>query len=169
MTERHHYKYVVIDSSKENHNAVTAKFNVQVPHGITNASRVCVKSFSMPNTIHNIYGDLGKVRFVEFYRHSGTDWIYQIYQFNLDVGYTETSSVITAIQNKFLNASGTEIIRESDSSNTLKQINPSTGADYADTFTTVTISTDSSTYLNTLTVSSGTQDKAFALLVESQN
>ena len=169
MTERHHYKYVVIDSSKENHNAVTAKFNVQVPHGITNASRVCVKSFSMPNTIHNIYGDLGKVRFVEFYRPSGTDWIYQIYQFNLDVGYTETSSVITAIQNKFLNASGTEIIRESDSSNTLKQINPSTGADYADTFTTVTISTDSSTYLNTLTVSSGTQDKAFALLVESQN
>ena len=51
----------------------------------------------------------------------------------------------------------------------MKQINPSTGADYADTFTTVTISTDSSTYLNTLTVSSGTQDKAFAILVESQN
>ena len=46
MTERHHYKYVVLDSSKENGNAVQARFNVQIPHGITNASRVCVKSFS---------------------------------------------------------------------------------------------------------------------------
>jgi len=55
MTERHHYKYIVLDSSKENGNAVQAKFNVQVPHGITNASRVCVKSFSMPNVIHNVY------------------------------------------------------------------------------------------------------------------
>ena len=26
MTERHHYKYVVLDSSKENDNAVQAKF-----------------------------------------------------------------------------------------------------------------------------------------------
>ena len=68
MTERHHYKYVVLDSSKENGNAVQAKFNVQIPHGITNASRVCVKSFSMPNVIHNVYGDFKKVRFVEFYR-----------------------------------------------------------------------------------------------------
>ena len=31
MTERHHYKYVVLDSSKENGNAVQAKFNVQIP------------------------------------------------------------------------------------------------------------------------------------------
>ena len=68
MTERHHYKYVVLDSSKENGNAVQAKFNVQIPHGITNASRVCVKSFSMPNVIHNVYGDFKTVRFVEFYR-----------------------------------------------------------------------------------------------------
>ena len=68
MTERHHYKYVVLDSSKENGNAVQARFNVQIPHGITNASRVCVKSFSMPNVIHSVYGDLKTVRFVEFYR-----------------------------------------------------------------------------------------------------
>ena len=70
MTERHHYKYVVLDSSKENGNAVQAKFNVQIPHGITNASRVCVKSFSMPNVIHNVYGDFKTVRFVEFSRKS---------------------------------------------------------------------------------------------------
>jgi len=40
MTERHHYKYIVLDSSKENGNAVQAKFNVQIPHGITNTSKV---------------------------------------------------------------------------------------------------------------------------------
>ena len=76
MTERHHYKYVVLDSSKENGNAVQAKFNVQIPHGITNASRVCVKSFSMPNVIHSVYGDLKTVRFVEFYRPTdGGNWV----------------------------------------------------------------------------------------------
>ena len=74
MTERHHYKYVVLDSSKENGNAVQAKFNVQIPHGITNASRVCVKSFSMPNVIHNVYGDFKTVRFVEFYRPTAGGW-----------------------------------------------------------------------------------------------
>ena len=79
MTERHHYKYVVLDSSKENGNAVQAKFNVQIPHGITNASRVCVKSFSMPNVIHNVYGDFKTVRFVEFYRPTaGGNWVYDL-------------------------------------------------------------------------------------------
>ena len=88
MTERHHYKYVVLDSSKENGNAVQARFNVQIPHGITNASRVCVKSFSMPNVIHSVYGDLKTVRFVEFYRPTaGGNWVYDIFNFTLPDGY----------------------------------------------------------------------------------
>lgn len=169
MAERHHYKYVVIDSSKENLNAVDAQFKVQIAHGIHNASRVAVKSFSMPNTIHNIYGDLAKVRFVEFYKPSaGAEWTHQIYNFVLDDAYTLTSDLITTIQNKFLNSSGTEITRESDGSKTVKQRNPQ-GVDYADTFTTVTISHNTTSYLNTLTLNSGTQDKAFALLVSDQN
>ena len=95
MTERHHYKYVILDSSKENHNAVQAKFNVQIPHGITNASRVCVKSFSMPNSYHNVYGDLAKVRFVEFFRPTaGADWVYEIFNFSLPQGYFETGDLI---------------------------------------------------------------------------
>ena len=57
MENRHHYKYFIIDSSKENHN-VDAKFKVQIPQGITGTTRVCVKSFSMPNSYRNIYGDL---------------------------------------------------------------------------------------------------------------
>ena len=35
---------------------------------IPGTTRVCVKSFSMPNSYHNIYGDLKTVKFVEFYR-----------------------------------------------------------------------------------------------------
>ena len=90
MTERHHYKYIVLDSSKENGNAVQAKFNVQVPHGITNASRVCVKSFSMPNVIHNVYGDFKKVRFVEFYRPTASaNWVYDVFNLSLPDGYRE--------------------------------------------------------------------------------
>ena len=95
MTERHHYKYVVLDSSKENGNAVQAKFNVQIPHGITNASRVCVKSFSMPNVIHNVYGDFKTVRFVEFYRPTdGGNWVYDIFRFTLPDGYDETADLV---------------------------------------------------------------------------
>ena len=72
------HKYVIIDSSKENHNAVDAKFKVQIPRGITGTTRVCVKSFSMPNAYHNIYGDLIKTaKFVEFYRPTPeSDWVY---------------------------------------------------------------------------------------------
>ena len=50
MENRHHYRYVIFDSSKENHNNVDAKFKVQIPQGITGTTRVCVKSFSMPNS-----------------------------------------------------------------------------------------------------------------------
>ena len=71
------HKYVIIDSSKENHNSVDAKFKVQIPQGITGTTRVCVKSFSMPNSYHNIYGDLKTVKFVEFYRPtSGGDYLF---------------------------------------------------------------------------------------------
>lgn len=164
MTERHHYKYVILDSSKENHNAVQAKFNVQIPHGITNASRVCVKSFSMPNSYHNVYGDLAKVRFVEFFRPTaGADWVYEIFNFNLPQGYFETGDLITEIQNKFTNTSGTEITRESDGSTTVQH----TGQ--ADSPTTVTVSHSTSSYLNSLVFDSGGQHKAIGLLVEDQN
>lgn len=84
MENRHHYKYVIIDSSKENHNSVDAKFKVQIPQGITGTTRVCVKSFSMPNSYHNIYGDLKTAKFVEFYRStSGGAWLYEVFSFNL--------------------------------------------------------------------------------------
>ena len=97
------HKYVIIDSSKENHNAVDAKFKVQIPRGITGTTRVCVKSFSMPNSYHNIYGDLIKTaKFVEFYRPTPeSDWVYEVFSFNLKEGYTETDNLFLEIQSKF--------------------------------------------------------------------
>ena len=87
------HKYVIIDSSKENHNSVDAKFKVQIPQGITGTTRVCVKSFSMPNSYHNIYGDLKSVKFVEFYRHtSGGDLRQFLHGFYTAVKITQSSS-----------------------------------------------------------------------------
>ena len=161
MTERHHYKYVVLDSSKENGNAVQARFNVQIPHGITNASRVCVKSFSMPNVIHSVYGDLKTVRFVEFYRPTaGGNWVYDIFRFTLPDGYDETADLVNTMQAKFTN---NEITRESDGTVTF------THSGQTDTPTTVTITHDTNSYKNTLVFDSGSQHKAIALLVEDQN
>ena len=140
MTERHHYKYVVLDSSKENGNAVQARFNVQIPHGITNASRVCVKSFSMPNVIHSVYGDLKTVRFVEFYRPTaGGNWVYEIFNFTLPDGYDETADLVNNMQAKFTN---NEITRESDGAAAF------THTGQSDTPTTVTITHDTNSYKN---------------------
>ena len=53
-----------------------------------------MKSFSMPNSYHNIYGDLKSVKFVEFYRPtSGGEWVYEVFSFNLAEGYTETDNL----------------------------------------------------------------------------
>ena len=117
------HKYVIIDSSKENHNSVDAKFKVQIPQGITGTTRVCVKSFSMPNSYYNIYGDLKTAKFVEFYRPtSGGDWVYEVFSFNLAEGYTETDTLFSELQSKFTNASGNEITRESVGSTTVQHV-----------------------------------------------
>ena len=159
------HKHVIIDSSKENHNAVDAKFKVQIPRGITGTTRVCVKSFSMPNSYHNIYGDLIKTaKFVEFYRPTPeSDWVYEVFTFNLKEGYTETDNLFLEIQSKFTNASGNEITRESDGSTTVQHIGE------IDTPTIVSVSHDSSNYLNSLSFDSGTQDKVIGLYVDDQN
>ena len=164
MTERHHYKYVVLDSSKENNNAVTAKFNVQIPHGISNVTRCCVKSFSIPNVFHNVYGGLKTVKFVEFYRPTASaQWIYEVFSFELPEGYDETAALITTMQAKFSNASASEITRESDGSTNVQHVGQT------DNPTTVTITHSESTFRNTLVFDSGSQHKAIALFCEDQN
>ena len=158
------HKYVIIDSSKENHTSVDAKFKVQIPQGITGTTRVCVKSFSMPNSYHNIYGDLKTAKFVEFYRPtSGGDWVYEVFSFNLKEGYTETDNLFSEIQNKFTNASGNETTRESDGSTTLQRVGE------IDTPAIVSDSLDSTNYLNSLSFDSGTQGKVIVGLYVDQN
>ena len=158
------HKYVIIDSSKENHNSVDAKFKVQIPQGITGTTRVCVKSFSMPNSYHNIYGDLKTAKFVEFYRPaSDGDWVYEVFSFNLKEGYTETDNLFSELQSKFTNTSGNEITRESDGSTIVQHVGQT------DTPTLVSVSHDSSNYLNSLSFDSGTQDKVIGLYVDDQN
>ena len=136
MENRHHYKYVIIDSSKEKHNSVDAKFKVQIPQGITGTTRVCVKSFSMPNSYHNIYGDLKTAKFVEFYRPTSDGaWVYEVFRFNnLAEGYTETDNLFSELQSKFTNASGNEITRESDGATIVQHVGQ------PDTPTTVRVS-----------------------------
>ena len=69
----------------------------------------------MPNSYHNIYGDLKTAKFVEFCRPtSEADWVYEVFSYNLAEGYTETDNLFSELQSKFTNASGDEITRESD-------------------------------------------------------
>ena len=83
--------------------------------------------------------------------------------FNLVEGYTETDNLFLEIQSKFTNASGNEITRESDGSTTVQHIGET------DTPTIVSVSHDSTNYLNSLSFDSGTQDKDIGLYVDDQN
>ena len=41
-----------------------------------------MKSFSMPNSYHDIHGDLKTAKFVEFYRPTPeSDWVYEVFSF----------------------------------------------------------------------------------------
>ena len=86
-----------------------------------------------------------------------------MFSFNLAEGYTETDNLFLEIQSKFTNASGDEITRESDGSTIVQHIGET------DTPTIVSVSHDSSSYLNSPSFDSGTQDKVIGLYVDDQN
>ena len=81
----------------------------------------------------------------------------------LKEGYTETDNLFSEIQSKFTNASGNEITRESDGSTTVQHVGE------IDTPTIVSVSHNSTNYLNSLSFDSGTQDKVIGLYVDDQN
>ena len=66
-----------------NPNDNKANFQVQFQSPLQNVTRVCVKSFSIPNTFGNVIGDLSNVKWVEFL-HSGGGWTYQVFKFNIN-------------------------------------------------------------------------------------
>ena len=118
----------------------------------------------MPNSYYNIYRDLKTAKFVECYRPTPeSDWVYEVFSFSLKEGYTETDNLFSEIQSKFINASGNEITRESDGSTIVQHIGET------DTPTTVSVSHNSTNYLNSLSFDSGTQDKVPGLYVDDQN
>ena len=79
----------------------------------------------MPDVIPSVYGDLKTVRYVEFYRPTdGGNWVYDIFNFTLPDGYDETADVITTMQAKLTNTSGSEITRESDGTVTYTRVTP---------------------------------------------
>ena len=78
---------------------------------------------AIPNVFHNVYGGLRTVNFVEFYRPTASaQWIYEVFSFELPEGYDETAALITTMQAKFSNASGSEITRESDGSTNVQHV-----------------------------------------------
>ena len=67
--EKSHYKYLHINSGSMDK---ANDFKVHIPHGLENCVRVCVKRFSIPNTMGNNYSNLNKFHFVEFMKTNGT-------------------------------------------------------------------------------------------------
>ncbi len=104
--DRHHYRYVYIDSS--NHK-LGNDFTVKVPHSLNSCSRVALQSFSIPNTIPNIYSGLNKLYWAEFRKPTSTtsnlaDWEMKIFYIDLSSleGYITNEGIANIINNKFV-------------------------------------------------------------------
>ena len=104
--DRHHYKYVYIDSS--NHKTGN-DFKVKVPHGLNSCTRVAVQTFSIPNTLPNTYGKLSKLYFAEYRKNdwdSGIgDWTKKVFYIDLSdvAGYTDNVELASILNEKILN------------------------------------------------------------------
>ena len=145
--DRHHYKYVVIDSSKHINQSVTADFTVQVPHGLNNCSRVCVKSFTMPNNFHNVYGNIKEVQWVEFWKPSApSNWKAQVFTATLNDGYFLTADLVSEIQTAMTNLQN--------------KFDTETG----EVFTTFQILHETTTLHNTILPNSAGKQKMFAFI-----
>jgi len=91
-------------------------------------------------------------KFLEFYRPASVgDRVCEVFSFNLAEGYTETGNLFSEPQSKFTNASGNEITRESDGTTTVQHDGQT------DIPTDVSVSHDSSNYLNSLAFNSGNE------------
>ena len=112
--EKSHYKYLHINSGSMDK---ANDFKVHIPHGLENCVRVCVKRFSIPNTMGNNYSNLNKFHFVEFMKTNGTTpaykgaqsgvwyngWTAKHFYIKLDdiPNYTTNTEIVTHINSKF--------------------------------------------------------------------
>ena len=101
-----HLKYIHIDSSRMDK---ANDFRVHLPHGFENCTRLCVKSFSIPNTIGNAYKQLGELHFAEFMKPNGEsgvgDWVSKHFYVKLDdiPKYTNNTEIVSHINTKIAN------------------------------------------------------------------
>lgn len=77
MNSSEHYKYVHIDSRHRNKRQSKSNFTVQIPHGLDNISKVCVKSFSIPNSFGNMYGNLDRLYWIEYYNNGVSESLWK--------------------------------------------------------------------------------------------
>jgi len=141
---------VHIDSSKRSIAQPVHDFTVSVPHGLNNVSRVALKSITIPNTVHNIYGDYTHARWIEYY-WNGTQWLTKDYMVNLPEGYLLTSDTMAFIQSQM------EAFQMYDSEVL------SNHQFEAESPLIVTFNQNDSIYINSLAFDSGNNIKLFAL------
>ena len=60
--------YVRVDSSNRLKTDQYGSIRVHMPHGLEHVTRVAVKSLSLPNTLDNAYGELHRLRWIEYYK-----------------------------------------------------------------------------------------------------
>lgn len=114
MNSSGHYKYLHIDSRHRNQQQSKSNFTVQIPHGLDNISRVCVKSFSIPNSFGNMGGNLNRLYWVEFFHNGnvGALWRYKIFYIKLDEliianKYSDNVNLKNFINSQFVNTQST--------------------------------------------------------------
>ena len=97
--------YVHIDSSNRLKTDQYGSIRVHMPHGLENATRVAVKSLSLPNTLDNAYGELHRLRWIEYYKStpsSNDQW--QQKEFYIDLSdidnYTTNAQIVNEINTR---------------------------------------------------------------------
>ena len=97
--------YVHVDSSNRLKSDANGGVRVHVPHGLQNATRVAVKAFSLPNTADNLYGEMHKLRWIEYYKSSpGSNDAWAQKEFYIDLSdvknYTTTAEIVNEINTR---------------------------------------------------------------------
>jgi len=85
MSSSHNYKHLHIDTRLRADTASKSDFTVSVPHGLTGATRVCLKSFSIPNSFGNLFGNNRYLYWNEHYNNgiSPFTWVKKTFYIDL--------------------------------------------------------------------------------------
>jgi len=98
-----HYKYVIIDSDRSKSIDENASYKINIAHGLKNVSRFCIKSFTTPNTMFNIFGDSSKLSWLEARQtnSTATSLTGKKHTIHIPPGYYTTTKLINTINDLF--------------------------------------------------------------------